>query len=256
MKTMQEEIINLVYDFIEEYKEINSIQINWREPLVGFASAKNPIFKQLKQVVDEDHKMPQELLKDANTVISFFIPFNEEVVTSNISGENASENWAIAYVETNKVVEDLSRFLTNKLKEENQNCFEIAPTHNFDKKKLKSFWSHKHAAYIAGLGRFGLHKMLITERGCCGRLGSLITTASIDSTKRSEEETCLYFKDGSCKQCIEQCPFDILQIQYFNRHKCYEKCVKNGQLYSKLGKSDMCGKCACGIPCSLENPCK
>ena len=253
---MQEEIKDLSIGFIEEYKELNSIQTNWREPLVAFANAKDPLFQQLKQVVDEDHKIPQELLEDANSVISFFIPFNEGVVLSNTSGPNASKKWAIAYVETNKVVIELSTFIANFLKKDKHSCVEIAPTHNFDKKKLKSYWSHKHTAYIAGLGRFGLHKMLITEKGCCGRLGSLITSAIIDVTERSEEEFCLYFHDGSCKQCVDNCTFEILYIDSFNRRKCYEICLKNGKLYSSLGKSDMCGKCACGVPCSLRNPCK
>jgi len=253
---MQEEIRNLAIGFIEEYKEVNSIQINWREPLIAFANAKDPIFQHLKKVVDEDHKVPQELLKDANSVISFFIPFNEEVILSNIIGESASKKWAIAYIETNKVITELSNFLVKSLKQDSHNSAEIAPTHNFDKKKLKSFWSHKHVAYIAGLGRFGLHKMVITDKGCCGRFGSIVTSAKIKATERSNDEYCLYFQDGSCTSCVDRCPFNILQIDSFNRHKCYEICLKNGEHYSYLGKSDMCGKCACGIPCSLKNPFK
>ncbi|MBY8992199.1 MAG: epoxyqueuosine reductase [Candidatus Lokiarchaeota archaeon] len=253
---MQDEINDLVIGFIEDYKLRHSIQTKWRDPLLGFANAKDPIFQQLKQVVDEDHKLPQEMLENANSVISFFIPFNDGVVLSNSNGINASEKWAIAYVETNKVITELSKFLTNFLKDKKYNCVEIAPTHNFDKKKLKSYWSHKHAAYVAGLGKFGLHKMLITEKGCCGRLGSLITSAIIDATERNEDNYCLYFQDGSCTQCVDRCSFDALHIDSFDRHKCYEICLRNGQLYSNLGKSDMCGKCACGIPCSLKNPCK
>jgi len=222
----------------------------------SFCYAKDPIFLQLKQVVDEDHKLPHELLKNANSIITFFVPFNEEIVLSNSNGVNASKEWAIAYIETNKLIVDLTRFLANSLKEKNYNCFEIPPTHDFDKKKLMCYWSHKHVAYIAGLGKFGLHNLLITEKGCCGRLGSLITSAKIEATKRSEEDYCLYFQDRSCTQCVDKCTFDALYLDSFDRHRCYEICLKNGRLYSKLGPSDMCGKCACEIPCSLKNPCK
>ena len=253
---MQEKIKDLIIAFMEDYRELNPIQTNWREPVVAFADAKDPVFQQLKQVVDEDHKLPQELLVGAKSVISIFIPFNDEVVLSNSDGKNASKKWAIAYIETNKVVTEITRYVANSLKKDNHSSFEIAPTHNFDKKKLKSFWSHKHVAYIAGLGKFGLHKMLITDKGCCGRFGSIITSATIDATERNEDEYCLYFQDGSCTQCVDKCSFDILHVDSFDRHKCYEICLKNGQLYSKLGKSDMCGKCACGVPCSLKNPCK
>lgn len=35
-----------------------------------------------------------------------------------------------------------------------------------------SEWSHRHAAYIAGLGIFGINNMLITNKGCVGRIPS------------------------------------------------------------------------------------
>ena len=253
---MHKEITILIKEYIEEYRVTNNVKTEWKEALIAFADAKDPMFLQLKQVVDEDHKLPQELLKQAESVITFFIPFNDDVVSSNSYGENASKKWAVAYVETNKLITELTSFLARSLNEENYTCFEIPPTHNFDKTKLKSYWSHKHVAYIAGLGKFGLHKMLITEKGCCGRLGSLITSVKIDATERIESEYCLYFQDGSCTQCVERCTFDALHLDSFERHKCYEICLKNGRLYSKLGKSDMCGKCASGVSCSLTNPCK
>ena len=58
-------------------------------------------------------------------------------------------------------------------------------THNFDEAKLVSYWSQKHVAYMAGLGKFGLHHMIITEKGCCGRLGSIVTNAKISRPKEA-----------------------------------------------------------------------
>jgi epoxyqueuosine reductase QueG len=150
----------------------------------------------------------------------------------------------------------LNNYLSRRFKQDNYKSFEIPPTHNFDKVNLMGYWSHKHVAYIAGLGKFGLHKMLITENGCCGRLGSLITSALIDASERSENEFCLYFQDGTCKQCIDKCVVGALNLDSFDRHKCYEICKRNEALYSHQGASDVCRKCACGIPCSLKNPCK
>lgn len=253
---MAEDVENIIKEFISNYKAKNNVETLWREAEIGFANAKDPIFLQLKQVVGRDHKLPKELLKNANTVIAYFIPFKEKIVLSNSTGTEASREWAIAYIETNKLIIELSRFLAKELKKENYRSFEIPPTHNFDKQKLKSYWSHKHIAYIAGLGKFGLHKMLITKKGCCGRLGSLITSAKIEPTPRSEGEYCLYYHNKSCNACVEKCVFDILNVDSFDRHKCYTVCLENGRIYSKLGLSDMCGKCACGVPCSLKNPCQ
>ncbi len=44
-------------------------------------------------------------------------------------------------------------------------------------KTMACAWSHKSAAAIAGLGSFGLHRMLITDAGCAGRCGSLLGPA-------------------------------------------------------------------------------
>ena len=74
-----------------------------------------------------------------------------------------------------------------------------------------SDWSHKHVAYIAGLGSFGRHHMLITDKGCCGRIGSVVTDAAIPATPRSDRERCLFKADGSCGKCLERCPILALK---------------------------------------------
>ena len=252
---MYKEIENLAEIFVENYKKNNKVKTNWDSPILAFANAKDPMFLRLKHVIGQEHKLPNELMSTAQTIITYFVPFNQEVVLSNVGGIKASRKWALAYIETNKLLNNLTRSLSNTLQNKNYECFEIPPTHNFDKTTLKGYWSHKHVAYIAGLGRFGLHKMLITEKGCCGRLGSLITSARIEATERKINEYCLYYQNNSCKQCIARCTFDILKNDSFDRHKCYNVCLENGKLYSALGLSDMCGKCACGVPCSLKNPC-
>ncbi|MFQ5892479.1 MAG: epoxyqueuosine reductase, partial [Candidatus Methanofastidiosia archaeon] len=194
------------------------------------------------------------LLKDAETAISYFLPFEKEIPLSNVGGDNSSRKWALAYVETNKLIVDLNKALSEKLKELNFDSFTLPPTHDFDREKLISDWSHKHVAYIAGLGNFGLHQMLITERGCCGRLGSLITNAKIKPTERTNKEFCLYKHDKSCEKCVEKCTFGALKIDYFDRHKCYEVLLKNDRFHSDLGTTTVCGKCVCVVPCSFVNP--
>lgn len=251
---MQKKIENLIMNFVENYNKTSDFETNWNEPIVGFANTNDPLFWQLRKTVNENHKLPNELLNHAQTVISYFIPFNQKVVLSNTKGKNSSIEWVFAYIETNKLIIGLNDFLAKELKKDNFNSVKIPPTHNFDKNLLVSFWSHKHITYIAGLGKFGLHKMIITEKGCCGRLGSLIISAKIKATRRIEKEYCLYFHDKSCKKCVEKCFYNVLNVDSFDRHKCYDICLENGRIYSHLGLSDMCGKCACGVPCSLKNP--
>jgi len=253
---MEEKIQKFIKEFVRNYKIENKTSTDWDEPIVAFANSNDPLFLKLKTLISKTHKLPKDLLKDAKTVISYFIPFKKEVVLSNIGGKDCSKGWAIAYIETNKLIIDLNKSLSENLEESNFKSVVLPPTHNFDEKRLISDWSHKHIGFIAGLGKFGLHQMLITEKGCCGRLGSLITNARIESTKRPNEEFCLYKHNKTCKKCVENCKFKALKVDSFDRYRCYEICLSNAKLYSKLGLADVCGKCICVVPCSFSNPIK
>ena len=253
---MKEKVQNFIKNFVPKYKVENKTLSNWEEPLVGFAKANDPLFLELRSAISETHKLPIDLLEDAETVISYFIPFQKEIAQSNAGGENCSEKWATAYIETNKLIAALNNCLSQELEKANFKSVILPPTHNFDTERLISDWSHKHIAFIAGLGNFGLHQMLITEKGCCGRLGSLITNAKIEPTRRPDKEFCLYKYNQSCQKCVENCVFEALKVDSFDRHKCYEICLSNAKSYSKSGLADVCGKCVCVVPCSFDNPVK
>jgi len=251
---MKDKIRSFIEEFVQSYKIENKALTNWEEPLVAFANAHDPLFLELKASVSETHSLPTDLLKDAETVIAYFIPFRREIASSNISGENCSKEWAIAYVETNQLIVALNNDLSAQLAKADFKSVALPPTHNFDEERLISDWSHKHVAFIAGLGTFGLHQMLITEKGCCGRLGSLITNAKIEPTRRPNKEFCLYTYNHSCQKCVENCVFGALKEDSFDRQRCYGVCLSNARLYSRLGLADCCGKCICVVPCSFSNP--
>ena len=208
----------------------------------------------MKNIIDKTHKIPTDFLSDAKTVISYFIPFKKDVVLSNVNGKHCSKEWAIAYVETNRLIVDLNKFLSKRLKKHGFNSVILPPTHNFDEEKLISGWSHKHVGFIAGLGKFGLHHQLITEKGCCGRLGSLITNVEVQPTERPNKEFCLYKSNQNCAKCVENCKFDALKIDSFDRKRCYKICLSNAELHRELGFADVCGKCVCVVPCSFSIP--
>lgn len=249
-------ISGIIKEFVRTYKTKTKTKTDWEEPLIAYASARDPLFLKLKTVISETHSLPTELLKEAETVISYFIPFKKAIALSNVNGKNSSEEWAVAYVETNKLITDLNKFLSKELEKQKFKSMILPPTHNFDETELISDWSHKHVAFIAGLGNFGLHQMLITEKGCCGRLGSLVTSAKIKPTTRPQKEFCLYKHNETCKQCVGNCIFNALKIDSFDRHRCYEVCLSNADLFSELGLADVCGKCVSVVACSFSNPVK
>lgn len=247
-------IQNFIKEFVRKYKVENRAVTDWGEPIVAFASADDPLFLKLKAAVDEAHKLPTELLGDAETVISYFIPFGKGVVLSNVGGESCSREWAVAYVETNRLIVELNEQLSRELRKMGFKSMAPPPTGNFIEGKLVSDWSHKHVALVAGLGKFGLHRMLITEEGCCGRLGSLVTNARMEPTGKPSGEFCLYLREGTCGECVKKCGFGALKFDSFDRHRCYEICSSNAKLHSEAGPASACGKCVCAVPCSFRNP--
>jgi len=174
------EIVQNIKDYVQNYQEINKTESNWREPIIGFAKANDPLFHKLKEIVSPTHATPSELLDDAKAVIVYFIPFETRIVLSNIDEEESSREWDIAYIETNKLILDLTQHMYDKIMQAGYKATNIPPTYNYDEEKLISDWSHRSVAYIAGIGTFGINHMLITESGCCGRLGSIVTNLEVE----------------------------------------------------------------------------
>lgn len=253
---MENKVQFIIKEFVKHYSDTRDVQTKWKEPLVAYADAMDKMFYNLKEIVSPSHGLPKDLLPEAKTVVAYFIPFDEVVVKSNIEGKGSSQIWAKAYIETNQLILDLNTFIKNELQKLGYKSIITPATHNFDSKKLISDWSHRHVAFIAGLGKFGLNNMLITDKGCCGRIGSFITDLKIDPTKRENEETCLYKHMGTCKKCVDRCVNNALKVDYFDRHKCYEMCLYNDELHSDIGLADVCGKCLVNVPCSTRNPVK
>ncbi len=74
------------------------------------------------------------------------------------------------------------------------------------KEKPVAFFSHRHAAYLAGLGTFGVNNMLLTpEFGPRARFASVFTAAEIPPGRAMEGSLCI-----QCMRCRDACPADAL----------------------------------------------
>jgi epoxyqueuosine reductase QueG len=251
---MKEWIRQEIIECIATYRNNPSICTTWKQPLIGYADAQDALFLHLKKVISPSHYTPCELLNTAQTVIAYFLPFEESVARSNQRDHYASQKWVAAYLETNQLIVAINQHLAQALGKRGYECVVLPPTHNFDEKKLLSDWSHKHVGYIAGLGKLGLHQMLITEEGSCGRLGSIVTDVYIEATPRGAEEACLYKYNQTCHVCIKRCTSGALTEIGFDRHKCYEVLLENAGINREKGLADVCGKCMSMVPCSFMNP--
>ncbi|MBI5592357.1 MAG: epoxyqueuosine reductase [Deltaproteobacteria bacterium] len=253
---MKEIVIKKIQDFLKDYQTSQNISTRWGVPIVGFASADDTMFDQLRSVASPTHAVPKDFLATAKTVIAFFIPFPKSLTCTNIKNRNSSVEWGVAYIETNELIRQLSMYLLEFFNSRGFQSHSIPATHNWDEEKLISDWSHRHIAYIAGVGNFGLNNMLITDKGCCGRVGSFITSAKIAPDIRADVPACLFKYDGSCRKCVQRCVNEALFEDSFNRFKCYDLLLENVKKLSSIGYADVCGKCLVAVPCSHINPVK
>jgi epoxyqueuosine reductase QueG len=201
--------------------------------------------------------MPNDILPDAESIISYFVPFQEYIVKSNIKGPMASTEWAVANIKTDNLIRMINENIELLMRKNGHKSAKISVVHSFDVKKLVHTWSHMHIAQIAGIGTFGINNMLITKNGCCGRFGSILINYKLSEYKQvgEQKEKCLNKLHGTCGACQSNCVAKCFgSNNYFDRQKCYEQCLKNREHHKKYGHADVCGKCQVNLPCSMKEP--
>ncbi len=252
------ELRNLAIDFVAAEPARSGTEGYWQAPLLVSAPI-DERFDLLPQIAFNRHMHPYELLPTAKSLIVFFIPFKHALIKENKKGDRPCRNWGLAYVQTNDLISRLSRILKDFLTARGF-AAELTPaTHNFNEDVLMARWSHKHLAFLANLGRFGTHHMLITPAGCTGRLGSLVAEADLGAHSLIEtKEACLLKAGKKCGKCIEACPVEALSQNGFERRKCWNRLKENRKIldyFADLPESThVCGKCAAFMPCSFSNP--
>jgi epoxyqueuosine reductase QueG len=259
---MLEKVSSCITETVRAYEAAHGLAGSWRTPLVSVISADDSdsalSWTLLKEAVSPAHLLPEDILPGAKSVISFFVPFEARIVNSNTTPGPASETWALAYIQTNDLIAHISADLEALLRSNGAKSGKIPATHNFDEERLISDWSHRHVAYLAGLGSFGLNNMLITRAGCCGRFGSLVTDLAFPAGEYTPKippaERCLSKLGKKCGLCRKRCPAGAYEGGRFDRHRCYAQCLENARLHRRLGLADVCGKCLTGLPCSLRDP--
>lgn len=251
-------LASLIVDTVRGAAASSGGLTHYRAPLVGFADAGDPRFAELRRLVDPSVLMPSDILPGAKSVVSFFLPFAEEVVAANrVGGGTVAREWAVAYIETNTLLAKIAERLIDRLSDLAVRAAADPPTGRFDRERLFAPFPHKSAAVIAGLGTLGVHSMLITESGCAGRLNTVVVDADLPtgagSGSRGGTERCAYLRDGSCLECVNTCPAGAIRPDgAVDKRLCWIRCRAVAQSFSDIGLAEVCGKCATAR-CALKS---
>jgi hypothetical protein len=251
----------------------------FEEPLVGIVCGNDPIFDRFKEVIGRHHFTPCEILRwqaenngvkppepEDISVISFVLPFSENTRRDNAAAvEWTSERWA----QTRLLGEIFSQTLVREIVTDlmGQGILAIAPdvTPMFNKKRYPkvgwaSPWSHRHVAYAAGLGTFGMHDFLITEKGVAHRLGSFVVNLKLAPNRQRPEDIhahCLHYQGTQCLKCAKRCPVAAITAEHaHDKETCYQKVADSLKYCNEHYHIFIygCGLCATGVPCASEIP--
>ena len=251
LHALEEKIIDFIQNSEQNFvEELGMMQI-WDQPLIGVASASDPLWEKLKEpdVVGPHHLTPDEWLPGAKSVISFFLPYTEHILSSNRSKGLPSKEWLYGRYEGEMFNNILRRLIVDIVESAGENALAPALDKRFEVDNHVSNWSERHAAFIAGLGTFSLNHSLITNLGTAGRFGSVIVNLEFEPKPRPYQEVDEYCT--KCGECIDRCP--PLAI---NKHgKDAESCSQFLNKTLKLNKPRYgCGKCQTAVPCEYRNP--
>jgi epoxyqueuosine reductase len=255
----------------------------FENPLVGFADGDDPLFTAYKTIIGDFHVTPREALefqyreKDSNwkqpvnvSVISWVMPVNKETrLGMRQETQVPTLRWNHTRWQGQDFINALARRMVSLLEEFGYHAVAPELAGYYAMKHLPngmaSTWSHRHAAYAAGLGTFSLNDGLITEKGICMRCGTVITDAKLVPTPRKYDDyrsNCLFYRNGSCKRCIQRCPAGAISEQGHDKLKCRqfldssqkELLIKLGRYQGYIGGYVGCGLCQTKVPCESMIP--
>jgi epoxyqueuosine reductase len=248
----------------------------WDAPLVGFSRGDDPLYAQIKESVGSFYCTPLDIFHqafpdlqitaDQLTVVAWILPQTKVTKADNRKeSKYGAERWVRArkYGEEFNVMvrSHVTAFLTEAgypaVAPQSSPSWAIKQSERYG---LSSTWSERHAAYVSGLGTFGLCDGLITPVGKAVRCGSVVARFATPATPRpygDYREYCLFFSGGACGKCITRCPAGALSPDGHDKIKCQEYLEK---VIAKHAKESYgvegygCGLCQTKVPCESRIP--
>lgn len=275
-------------------KEYAGMPIFRTPVLVGISAASDPLYPRLrdKSVIGNFHCLPSDWVSGAESVISIFLPFSNEVCTDN---SKDISTFSYGWMHARNEGQTLLNAVGVRVKERIEALGGIAVIPSLDSRfrytlpdtglgetHVNSVWSERHIAFISGLGTFGLSTCLITNEGTAGRFISIVTDLKLEPTPR--EYTDIYEYCIRCGLCLKNCPVNAIygtksdtemtgikpctgsagnagnagntaEAEYGVSLKDIQKCSDYVDLSEEMYYPRYgCGKCQVKVPCMNKRP--
>jgi hypothetical protein len=255
-------------------------------PLVGMADGDDPVFEVLRTAVSPSHLMPREILRAyaaaggepaGVSVVSWALPFTEEIRLSNRNREWPSELYSVARNNGGALLHEIGRRLPGILSERGIASVVPAETPEYDAfrdpgRTFSSTWSNG-VAYAAGFAAW-LNGALITaeERTFAG---DIVTNLPPEAGLRNGGSS------GPVPErrlrvwlCVARCPILAIGGEGLDKSRCNDrrKAIRAKSLDAYLrtyhltaspvvksghrdpGYSLGCAVCQAGVPCEDRDP--
>lgn len=244
----------------------------WKTPLVGFSAGDDPLYAFYKQDIGSFYQTPEEIFAsyfpeekvggEELTVISWVLPQADYTREEQKKMKDLpAKPWAYSRLYGEEFNKLLCGHVIDYLRD--KGCAAVSPfllnpkakTLISEKYGFANIWSERHAAFISGLGTFGLTDGLITEAGLAVRVGSAIVRAKLPATKRPYtryDEYCIH-----CGACISRCPVGALSEKGHDKMLCRHQTrdICEGESLRRYGyEIHSCGLCQVNVPCEHGIP--
>lgn len=277
-KTFINQMIQQVYETsqLKFFQALNlPEEIMWQPPMIGYAAGDDPLFTFLREDIGDFYWLPSDVYKKSQP--SQELPLQEEALTVVSIGfsqtaatkkeqmavkEIPCDRWLVTRGEWEAFINDFCRRLVVSLADGGVQAAAVDLLPELKRQDsrrygLASNWSHRHTAYVAGLGTFGLSEGLITRQGKAMRFTSLVVRGTLAADERKYagyQDWCAYYARGTCGVCMQRCPANAITPEGHNKQWCSDYL---NRLKKELGPSLLtqshyvagCGLCQTKVPC-------
>lgn len=250
----------------------------YAEPIFGYASGGDILWEAIAKDIGEDFWPPAEAFKRAFpespalpsslSIAVILCPQTKATMRDQRAAAGfPAKRWARSRFLHDKIIDPLCDNAAKALAQAGVKA--VAPDHlsgfgqiPHPRYQIASPWSHRHAAFVAGLGTFGLCDGLITAVGKAHRLGSLVIESVLEPTPRAYEgpyDYCLWHAKGRCAKCVDRCPAGALTKKGHDKFLCQsflmgETPPRIAKMWPELAGGYACGLCQSAVPCDTRRP--